>query len=273
MKIFSAIIFLVLMTVNSYGQSIGRWIVTTPTGCLANTFADGNITINFIGECKNNYINGQGSIKVFKDGILNGEGVGDFKDGKPNGWMNYKYTDGRNIVGQVKDGLLHGQAIFKTKEGKVKLGEWKDNKPNGQFIEFNADGSIDKSGIYENGKLSIPQVVDASKFALIKKIDYLELFEKNTKNIVEANKSEQQIKKLPYCVGRDSSLWDSCQGTFFIQEGHKYLSNGDVYTGEFKNGKAEGKGIFTFISGGKYEGGFKNNMADGYGIFTFKNGS
>lgn len=272
MKSLSLLIFSILIVCSAHGQTKERWIVTTPTGCISNTFLEGNVTINYAGECLNNYLSGKGSIKVFKDGVLDGVGTGEFKDGKPNGWLTYKYSDGRNIVGQIKEGLLHGQAIFQSKEGKVKLGEWKNNKPDGHFIEFNSDGSIDKSGIYENGKLLISQSIDINKFKFIIS-DYLILAEENKKNSINISKQENQSLLLPNCSGRDPTLWDNCLGTTIVQERHSFLTIGDKYTGEFKKGKAEGKGIFTFVAGGKYQGGFKNNMADGYGIFTFKNGN
>ena len=55
-------------------------------------------------------------------------------------------------------------------------------------------------------------------------------------------------------------------------------SNGDVYEGEFLNNKAHGKGILIYGSedkfGGKsYEGEFNNNLRHGYGIFTWADGT
>ena len=36
-----------------------------------------------------------------------------------------------------------------------------------------------------------------------------------------------------------------------------------MYEGDFKNGKAEGRGVYTFANGNRYEGDFKNNKRDG----------
>lgn len=45
-----------------------------------------------------------------------------------------------------------------------------------------------------------------------------------------------------------------------------------VYTGEFKDGKPEGKGVMNYDDY-SYEGGFKNGVEDGKGIITYKNGT
>lgn len=49
-------------------------------------------------------------------------------------------------------------------------------------------------------------------------------------------------------------------------------SNGNVYEGFVVNGKAEGKGIFTWTNGDRYEGNFSNNEMNGRGILTYANG-
>jgi len=42
---------------------------------------------------------------------------------------------------------------------------------------------------------------------------------------------------------------------------------------EFKNGKKDGFGIFTFNDGKKYIGEFKYDYIDGIGIITYRNGN
>ena len=44
------------------------------------------------------------------------------------------------------------------------------------------------------------------------------------------------------------------------------------YEGEYKNGKFDGKGSFTFSDGRRYEGQFKNGEKHGKGTFTFPDG-
>ena len=59
-----------------------------------------------------------------------------------------------------------------------------------------------------------------------------------------------------------------------IVDDQKYLvyyknKNGDVYKGEFKNGKRHGQGIKKYKNGDKYAGEFKNDKKHGNGEFIF----
>lgn len=47
------------------------------------------------------------------------------------------------------------------------------------------------------------------------------------------------------------------------------FSNGDIYQGEWENGKPDGLGTMSYILGGAYEGKWKNGKRDGKGVMTF----
>ena len=51
-----------------------------------------------------------------------------------------------------------------------------------------------------------------------------------------------------------------------------YYGNGDVYNGEWKNSKKNGKGIIVYKSGNKYDGYWEEGKKSGKGIYYFKNG-
>ena len=74
-----------------------------------------------------------------------------------------------------------------------------------------------------------------------------------------------EASSLPNCSGKSySSSWNNCIGT------HNY-SNGDKYFGEYKDGWADGKGIYTH-DGRRYIGEFKNDTLTGKGLITFPDG-
>ena len=47
--------------------------------------------------------------------------------------------------------------------------------------------------------------------------------------------------------------------------GIKKFANGDIYEGEFKDGKMNGEGVYYFSNGDKYEGEYINNTISGKG--------
>jgi len=79
--------------------------------------------------------------------------------------------------------------------------------------------------------------------------------------------------------------WHDCTGTITSSNGNEYsgefkdgkphgrgtfkFAAGDKYVGEFLNGKRHGQGTFEFVNGDKYVGEYKNGERDGKGIFTF----
>ena len=54
--------------------------------------------------------------------------------------------------------------------------------------------------------------------------------------------------------------------------GVQTFNNGDVYTGEFLDGKKHGQGVLTTKSNRMYKGGWKNDVPHGAGINSFPNG-
>lgn len=124
-----------------------------------HTDADGK----YVGEWKDNKKNGQGSF-IYNDGS---KYVGEFKDGNLHGlgkWSN----DGGDYVGEFKDGTFNGRGTFTWPDGKKYVGEWKDEDLGGRGIMYRADGLVEESGTYRNGKLTKSEYVDPSSFNVIK---------------------------------------------------------------------------------------------------------
>ena len=54
--------------------------------------------------------------------------VGEWKDGKRNGYGTYTFADGNKYVGEYKEGGRHGQGTYTYANGDKYVGEWKDGK-------------------------------------------------------------------------------------------------------------------------------------------------
>ena len=63
--------------------------------------------------------------------------------------------------------------------------------------------------------------------------------------------------------GKDGK--ENGQGTYTWVSGNTWL-NGNKYVGEYKNGKPHGQGTYTWANGNKYVGEFKDAKRNGLGI-------
>ena len=68
---------------------------------------------------------------------------------------------------------------------------------------------------------------------------------------------------LPSCQGDNFPTWTSCHG----KVGPLPIS-GDIYDGEWKDGKYHGKGTIEYSDGTKYLGKWKDSLPNGKGTLT-----
>ena len=93
-------------------------------------------------------------------------------------------------------------------------------------------------------------------------------------NIAQAKEckgSPLEEEKNTLTLLKVSFIWRDCHGTLIYKDGSKYI-------GEFKDGKFNGQGLFTFPDGGeleghKYEGEWKDDKKHGEGVLLYINGS
>ncbi len=87
-------------------------------------------------------------------------------------------------------------------------------------------------------------------------------------SFVLIHSSLAQQSKLPKCTfyaAQEQDYYDNCFGAYTNAKGEKYV-------GEWKNGKANGKGTLKLVDGDKYVGEFKDNKFNGSGTYYVRNG-
>jgi len=155
--------------------------------------------------------------------------------------------------------------------GNKYTGEWKNNRRVGKGIEYLADGSVFRSGIWEQDRYVYPVKFDSltaakpnliDRFTTAMKVD-LPAFLQSPAPSTEVPAT---ISNLSPCPADSTLRWTNCIGT------HN-RSSGDTYVGEWQNNQGNGRGTFTWADGRKYVGEFKDSKQEGNGILFGANGT
>jgi hypothetical protein len=159
-------------------------------------------------------------------------------------------SSGRNYYGNFKNNKKdgYGNYIFfpygKNKYGEFYSGEWKNGKMNGKGY-FNRWGHKNVGywvkGIFNKGIIK-------NRDGSFERLGYIEYI---------GELSSKSNGRVPMVNGK----------------GIIYLSNGEVYVGEFKDDEINGNGKYTFANGEVYVGEFKDDEINGNGKYTFANGN
>ena len=162
---------------------------------------------------------GKGTSKVYKDGKLSLDFIGNFKNDKSYGVGVLTFTNGEQLIGEWKDGIFHGHGTHTLSNGNKYVGEWKDGKRHGQgtyiFVsghKFVGEWKDDKQHgqgtfIFPDGRIYIGKYKDSKRNG----------------------------------------------------QGVDTFSNGEIYIGEYKDGKRNGQGTLTFPDGRVEKGIWRND--------------
>jgi len=137
-------------TYPSGSKYVGQWMNGKKHGQGTYTFPDGE---GYIGQWKDGKEHGQGTY-TFPDG----EGyIGQWKNGEKHGRGTYTYPSGAKYVGEYQNGVRRGQGTYTYPSGAKIVGEWVNGELNGYAVEYNADGTILKQGIWKDDEFQIAQ--------------------------------------------------------------------------------------------------------------------
>ena len=142
-------------------------------------------------------------------------------------------------------------------------------------------GELNRVVVDLNGQKNFKNIITQIKNA-INLLNYLlKKNDENTNSIIgEIKKVGEQVNKKfdSDVVLVKKKIFENGEYTGQFKDGKMegrgtfYFNNGDKYEGEIKNNIFEGKGAYYYHNGEKYVGDFKKNMRDGRGVFYYKNG-
>jgi len=134
----------------SGSRYIGEWKDGKEHGQGIFIWADGE---EYIGQWMNGKKHGQGTY-TYPSGD---EYVGEHQNGVRHGRGTYTYPSGAKYVGEYQNGVRRGQGTYTYPSGAKIVGEWANGELNGYAVEYNADGTILKQGIWKDDEFQIAQ--------------------------------------------------------------------------------------------------------------------
>ncbi|KAH3745500.1 2-isopropylmalate synthase [Pelomyxa schiedti] len=175
--------------------------------------------------------------------LVDGEYSGDFKGELRDGWGLFRNARGDVYEGEWKNDSMHGWGSMKYAAGAQYEGEWACGCREGR------------------GTLTCP---GGDKFAGEWACDELLRGVWRSPGTNNSN-SNSSSSSAPSAAAQDpASSASSSSAT---------SKDGDVYEGEFSNGKREGKGVYGFGDGRVYDGQWKAGLRHGRGRMVYPDGS
>ncbi len=170
-----------------------------------------------------------------------------------NGWGRRDYNNGY-YLGFWKNGFREGYGMYVWDEGGKYIGFWRNDKYDGYGCYLGT--TKDFIGEYKEGSMSglgYSRDIAANKWT----------YARYDKYIVQEEYTFYDNKIVEGCIAGD------CQNKY----GRYKWSNGDTYTGFFRNGNMY-MGVYSFASGDKYEGFFNgSNQFHGQGRYFYTDNS
>ncbi|MDR3078906.1 MAG: hypothetical protein LBU15_02605 [Rickettsiales bacterium] len=191
----------------------------------------------------------------FLDG---GRYEGSFSNGQRNGKGVHTFPNGERYSGDWKNDMMEGEGTFEDTNRDIFVGSWKNGKRNGRGELTFFNGDVTK-GCWQNDIISLGTLTKYKTLLgrtlwrngqEVASKEYKTDSEGNIFEILGANEIGEKLLKDD----------DEISGKFRC-----WYTDGDVYEGEYRNGKKDGKGVHTFPDGRKYDGGWKNDLRDGRG--------
>ena len=186
--------------------------------------------------------------------------VGAWKDGKFDGKGTYSHANGDRYVGEWRDGKINGKGTYTFANGNRYIGEWKDGKYNGQGTLSAPDGKVVSQGLWANNVLVRSESIqESTKEWIADTKNGCKVFNPNP----VPNESVEYIGNCPNGIAQGVGILAWYQNGVLTEK----------VEGVRKDGKLNGPGILTYLSGDKYVGEWRNDKFNGQGTLYSSDGS
>ena len=199
---------------------IGEWLDNEEDGLGTYIFGPESEWAGdkYVGEFERRAFSGKG-IYYHSSGNLY---FGEFRDSERNGWGTFVFGSnsdwsGDKFLGEFVSNEFHGLGTYVYANGNKDVGEFKNGKLDGFAISFDKYGQILRQGVWGNDQF------------------------------LRATDSKPNSSSLPSCPSDTSKSWTDCFGTYDYD-------GGDSYTGEWRDNKRHGQGIYTYSKDSKWAG-------------------
>ena len=261
----------------------GGWDNGNLNGYGVYTFEEGNAwsVKSYKGFYKNDDMHGYG-ILTWQDG---GYYEGDFVKNDPHGYGVHIYISGNQYEGFYKHGLQNGEGTYNWTDGSSYTGSWKNGDQDGFGTFRYSNGDIYEGNFKADLRHGAGKMTHAD--GLIYEGNWInDEIENFTPKVVNKENSSPNIEQCP----EDTSLeWTDCYGAYSYSDGNRYsgswkdnlrhgqgvlyFKDGEKLSGSFAYGLLEGKGKYYFSNGDTYEGNFRNSLMHGEGEIIHDDGS
>ena len=231
------------------------------------------------GDWANDLENGYGEMRYIDGDIYRG----DWLDGAPHGVgkMTFNVNDIRDYYeGEFVNGAMQGSGILAFKNGDRYEGGFENGKMQGKGKYVYADGVsselVTQSPNYSYILRRNNRIYEGEFKNGLREGEGV-LINSHTNSVIYRGVWKNDLPDgRGYAVFPDHTCYE---GDWMNGLPHGYGVNrdtimDDIYTGEWRDGKREGKGTeyFNYPNGERYEGEFKNDLRNGYGVRTYPDG-
>lgn len=200
------------------------------------------------------------------------------------------WPNGNKYEGFWRNNLMHGSGKMIQNTGDIYEGDYKDGKANGRGTYTHSDGtkvfcleleagifleteSRTNNSILAVGLMTSKKEKGRNSGRMAHNTKECIRTERNMERECSSTKTNHPIRAiLSTTISKESVRSRRFQFRHSEILGHYLWTDKREYSGQWKNNKMHGKGVFTWSDGRKYDGEYVEDIKHGYGVFSWPDG-